>query len=185
MPVKLLLDFFQCRYIHRKAGLAFRQSNFMDVERPHRAGKNRMGSSQQSHLGIGFCRVDPVGCGNLNEGLENGIAVGKLDGFDIGLVDPAQLALPVAEPDWQGSRIEHCAQALNLHSQFSRIVVKLGDLPPLAGKRPEAQRRHAAGRAPVGFKKFVVECLDADIEGFSNLAQRSDAVFNDVAGISL
>ena len=103
MPVKLLFDFFQRRHIHRKSGLAFRQGHFMDIEGPHGSGKNRMGSSQESDLGIGLCRVDPLRRGNFDQGPQNGSAVGQFHRLDIGLVDPAQPAIPVAKPDWQGS----------------------------------------------------------------------------------
>ena len=67
MAVKLLLDFFHRRDIDGKSRRAFRQGDLMDVEGPHGTGKYRMGAAQQAHLGIGLCRVDTVGCSDLDQ----------------------------------------------------------------------------------------------------------------------
>ena len=70
-----------------------------------------------------------------------------------------------------------------MHAQFPRVVIQLGNLLTLARKGAKPKGCHAACRPAICLEQLIVQRFDADVEGLSDLAQRSEAVFDEVARI--
>ena len=82
----------------------------------------------------------------------------------------------LAQPDRQGGRIEHGAEALHLLAQLVGIGGQRRHLAALARERAEAQRGEAAGGAAIGLEQFARAGADADVEGLSRGAQLGHAL---------
>ncbi len=87
-----------------------------------------MGAAQQKLGRPGEATVNLAVAGDLQAGFENRTAVWRIDGPDIGLIDPGQLATLAAQPDRQRGSIEHGTQAFDLLAKLVGIGGKLGNL---------------------------------------------------------
>ena len=103
--------------------------------------------------------------------------IGHIHSARIGLIDPFDAAIAIANPDRLLDAFQQATQEFNPFRQFAVLRLKCGTFRLNALQAEEAGDGQTAGRAAIHIKQCAIVGFDRQIEGARMFAQRRNSTF--------